>query len=144
MKIRFSAALLLAVLAISVFTGCSVNALQQLDAVEDAIENRLDTMENAIERRVETPFTEAAVPKAAQPEPSQSTAPRLTKEEAQRIALDHAGLAAEDVNRLRVEFDYDDGRPEYEVDFHHGGYEYDYEIHAETGKIITWDKDRDD
>ena len=78
------------------------------------------------------------------PVSSQPAADRLTKEQARDIALKHAGLSVNDVTRLRVEFDYDGGRPEYEVDFRHDGYEYDYEIHAETGRIITWDKDRDD
>ena len=32
----------------------------------------------------------------------------------------------------------------YEVDFEADGYEYEYEIHAETGEIITWDKEWDD
>ena len=76
--------------------------------------------------------------------PAQAVKERLTKDEASAIALKHAGLTAADVTRLRTQFDYDDGRPEYDVDFHHDGYEYDYEIHAETGKILSIDKDRDD
>ena len=48
------------------------------------------------------------------------------------------------MTRLRTEFDFDEGRPEYEVDFHHDGWEYDYEIHAETGKILSRDKDREE
>jgi len=38
----------------------------------------------------------------------------------------------------------DDGIPEYSVEFRHDGWEYDYEIHAQTGKILDWDKERDD
>ena len=59
----------------------------------------------------------------------------LTKEEARDIALKHAGLAVTDVTALRVEFDRDDGRCEYEVEFRNGFYEYDYEINALTGEI---------
>ena len=58
MKIRFCAALLLAALTFSIFTGCSVHALQQLDAAEDAIDRRLDAVENNIENRIEASFTE--------------------------------------------------------------------------------------
>ncbi len=43
-----------------------------------------------------------------------------------------------------IEPEYDDGVPEYEVDFHHGEWEYEYEIHAETGEILHSDKDQDD
>jgi len=69
---------------------------------------------------------------------------QLTAEEAKAIALKDAGLTVEQVTGLRAELDRDDGRPEWEVDFHHDGFEYDYTIHAETGKILESDKDRDD
>ena len=103
--------------------------------------------ERELEGRKPTSPPATEEPVATQP-PVEPTAPAekalLTKDEARDIALKHAGLSAADVSRLRVEFDYDDGRPEYDVDFRHGNYEYDYEIHAETGKIITSDKDWDD
>ena len=38
MKNRFCAALLLAALAISLFTGCAADAARQLDAAEDAVD----------------------------------------------------------------------------------------------------------
>lgn len=65
----------------------------------------------------------------------------ISQEEAISIALTHASFTQDQVTRLRTEFDYDDGVPEYEVDFHANGSEYDYEINAETGKIRSWDKD---
>lgn len=68
----------------------------------------------------------------------------LTKAEAEAIALAHAGLTAEQVSRLRTEYDPDDNVPEYSVEFFAHGREYDYEIHAQSGKILSWDKDRPD
>lgn len=65
----------------------------------------------------------------------------LTAEEAKEIALRHAGLTAGEVTGLRAEYDRDDGRPEFEVEFRHNGWEYEYEIHAETGRILSWEKD---
>ena len=64
--------------------------------------------------------------------------------DAEKIALEHAGFTADQVQRLRTELDYDRGKAEYEVDFHVDRWEYDYEIDAETGKIISFDKDLDD
>ena len=32
----------------------------------------------------------------------------------------------------------------YEVEFHYGRYEYDYEINAKTGAIIDYEKEWDD
>ena len=52
MKLRFCAALLLAVLALSLFTGCAAQAAQ-LDRAEDFVENRLDRAEDALESRIE-------------------------------------------------------------------------------------------
>ncbi|MCI5915290.1 MAG: PepSY domain-containing protein [Christensenella sp.] len=63
---------------------------------------------------------------------------------AKEIALAHAGLSGEKVTELKAELDREDGRQQYEVEFKAGGYEYDYEIDAQTGKILEWDKDFDD
>ena len=65
-------------------------------------------------------------------------------EEAKKIALKHAGLKESEVTRLRAEKDRDDGRIKYEVEFREGRLEYDYEIDAETGKILKAEKDYDD
>ena len=70
-------------------------------------------------------------------------ATRLTAKQAEDIALQHAGLSAETVTALRSVFDWDDGRPEWEVDFRVGRTEYEYTIHAETGRILEWDRDYD-
>ena len=66
---------------------------------------------------------------------------QITDEQAKQIALEHAKLNEADVKIVRVRFDYDDGVPEYEVDFFHKNTEYEYEIHANTGKIISSEKD---
>ena len=76
--------------------------------------------------------------------PAQETQTTLTKEEAKTIALNHAGLQESQVKGLRAEYDGDDRVPEWEVEFYADGLEYDYEIHAETGEIRSWDKERDD
>ncbi len=69
---------------------------------------------------------------------------KLTKAEAEAIALKHAGYTADEVKGLRSEYDRDNGVYEYDIEFRAGGYEFDYEINAETGKIISYDKEWDD
>ena len=69
---------------------------------------------------------------------------KISAAEAKSIALAHAGLTEAQVKGLRAEYDRDDGRPEYDVEFRVGSMEYEYEIHAETGKILSWDKEIDD
>jgi len=65
----------------------------------------------------------------------------VTKEEAEKIALDYAGFTADQVSRLRTEYEIDDGIPQFDVQFYEGDWEYEFEIHAENGKILSFDKD---
>ena len=65
-------------------------------------------------------------------------------EKAKEIALKHAGLKKSEVTKLKAERDRDDGIVKYEVEFEKGRMEYDYEINAETGKILKAEKDYDD
>ena len=73
--------------------------------------------------------------------PSQGTGDLISRDEAKEIALDHAGVSQSKASFVRVELDYDDGVWEYEVEFYSGNTEYDYEINAATGKIISVDHD---
>lgn len=79
----------------------------------------------------------------ATPAPSTSAA-ELTPEQAEAIALEHAGLTAEQVTRLRSERDRERGGLHYDIEFRHDGFEYDYEVDAATGEILSHEKDRDD
>ena len=160
MKTRFYAAMLLAALSVQLFTGCAAPAVLPATEPTPAVQTipteptPLAPAPTVPPAAPTVPVTEP-VPVPTDPPATEPTAPApsrpasvydnlISKEEATAIALKDAGFTADQVTRLRTEFDYDDGRPEYEVDFHQGGYEYDYEIHAETGKILSRDKDRDD
>ncbi len=68
----------------------------------------------------------------------------LTAEEAEAIALKHAGVKRADAVFDRTERDEDDGRAIYEIEFHVGSVEYDYEIDALTGHILDAETDRAD
>lgn len=60
---------------------------------------------------------------------------------AKQIALEHAGVAEADASHLWVSRDYDDGRLEYEVEFFSGSKEYDYDIDAADGSILSFDSE---
>ena len=62
-------------------------------------------------------------------------------ERAKEIALKDAGLSASQVSFVRAGLDWDNGRMEYEVEFWKDNVEYDYEIDAATGKIVSYDYD---
>ena len=154
MKIRTCAALLIGLLTLSLLAGCSARAAEEkLDMVEDAVE---DAVEEAVVQAIlpeptATPPAEPLPPLPAETLPPQPAAPavteaaaRLTAEEAQAIALQHAGFTAGQVQFLRTEFDFDDHIDHYDVEFREGRWEYEYEIHAETGEILSAEKDWDD
>ena len=68
----------------------------------------------------------------------------ITVEKAKSIALEHAGVKADDAVFVKAGLDWDDGKVEYEVEFYAGNTEYDYDIDAATGTIRSFDKDWDD
>lgn len=110
MKIRLFAALVIALLSLSLLTGCVTGNAQALDPTKA-------------------------------PPPTEAPTKLLTAEEAEAIAFAHALVEAGTVSRLRTEFGYDDGVPEYDIEFVSGDLEYDYEIHAQTGKILRFETD---
>ena len=73
-----------------------------------------------------------------------ATNDKIGKKKALNIALKDAGLTREEVTRVEVDLDQDDGRTEYNVEFHKGKKEYNYEIDAYSGKILDKDVDKDD
>ena len=60
---------------------------------------------------------------------------------AKEIALKHAGLSSSKVTFRPVKLDWEDGRQVYEVEFYSGNKEYDYEIDAASGSILSYDHD---
>lgn len=58
-------------------------------------------------------------------------------EKAKSIALKKVGSGTV----IKVDFDYDDGVPIYEVEIQKGMYEHELEIHAKTGKILKHEKE---
>ena len=155
MKKVFICTLLLA--ALLVLSGCNLWAVEaRLDALEEAADHRIDAVEDAAEAAVSKAILPEPVPLAPAPKPTQphkdkpaepvppvTSTPNatLTKEDAEAIALEYAGFTAEQVSYLRAEFEIDDRIPQYDVQFHEGYREYEFEIHAETGAILSFDKD---
>lgn len=80
-----------------------------------------------------------STPKAESSQASGSTG-LITEEEAASIAKEHAQVT--DCTMLPVKLDRDDGRQVYDVEFFTAdGKEYDYEIDAATGEVLSYDYD---
>ena len=72
---------------------------------------------------------------------SSSSSGYIGVERAKEIALQHAGLSSSGVNFDKAELDHDDGRAEYEIEFHHNFREYEYTIDAASGTILEAERD---
>ena len=125
MKSRIISILLLTLCLASLISGCALRSVEQ----------KLDQTEEIVEESIE-----AQVESQIKPQ-SNGQAGEITNEEAQEIALKHAGLDLSAVERLHAEYEIDDGIPHYNVEFYHDYFEYEYEIHAETGDVLSFDKD---
>ena len=66
---------------------------------------------------------------------------KISADKAKKIALEDAKLAEKDVTFVKVELEFEDNRLVYDVEFYSGNVEYDYDIDAVSGAIVSADKD---
>jgi uncharacterized membrane protein YkoI len=86
-----------------------------------------------------------AAPAAPQAAPAQSAAAPVDGEEAAiQAALTHAGVNRNETVGMRVKTDWEFSGKVYEVEFHVGRTEYNYDIDADTFEILSWEVDTDD
>ena len=124
------------------------------DAIEDIDE---DTREKGISTSAAVENTTVSATTAAQHQPAETQpAPAATTaaqpkanntsgdigvEKAKEIAMSHAGVSAGSVSFVKAKLDYEDGVKIYDIEFYSGNVEYDYEINAATGAIVSFDQD---
>ena len=123
------------------------------DAIEDIDE---DAREKGIATSVAVENTTVSATSAAQPattQPAATVAPAATTvqtnntsadigiEKAKEIAMSHAGVSAGSVSFVKAKLDHEDGVKVYDIEFYSGNVEYDYEINAATGAIVSFDQD---
>ena len=75
---------------------------------------------------------------------SSATESLIGEEKAKEIAFKNAGVAASNAKNVSVKLDNDDGAVKYEVEFDYDKWEYEYDINAYTGAVISSDKDVND
>ena len=73
--------------------------------------------------------------------PIENTDGVISKDEAKAAALSHAEVSEDNIQRYKSHLEYEDGVQVYEIEFTSAGYDYDYEIDAKTGDILTFDKE---
>ena len=91
------------------------------------------------------PHTEGPTQAAPQPQsaaPTQAAASGISADRAKQIALSHAGVSG--ASFTKVKLDTDDGVRVYEIEFKVGSVEYEYDIDASSGAIISSSSEIDD
>ena len=63
----------------------------------------------------------------------------LTMEQAKSKALAREGIDAADAVFTKAKLEWDDGRQIYDLEFCANGYEYEYEIEADTGEVLGFE-----
>lgn len=97
------------------------------------------TEQPATDQTTAQPVTGQTTGQTGEQQPQQSAS--ITEEQAKEIAANHAGVAVADLTFHSVSLEEDDGRRVYDVEFYSGSTEYDYEIDAATGDILSYDND---
>ena len=122
--------------------GCGDNAAANIPQQSSQEQAQDQSQMIRMEEAQEAADSPAAVPAQAQtsaPTTAQTVTGIGTVDEAaaQKIALEHAGVAAADATITESKLDYEDGRQVYDIEWYAGGAKYDYEIAADTGEIIS-------
>lgn len=122
--------------------GCGDNAAASIPQQSSQEQAQDQSQMIRMEEAQEAADSPAAVPAQAQtsaPTTAQTVTGIGTVDEAaaQKIALEHAGVAAADATITESKLDYEDGRQVYDIEWYAGGAKYDYEIAADTGEIIS-------
>ncbi len=137
-----------------IFTENGVEREYDIDAVTGVvIEEKILTAASAEETAAEGQT--AAAPSSAEAQTAAGTSPAeaqtaagtspassIDEESALSAALEHAGVAREDIYRTRVNRDREDGLMVFEVEFTTAdGTEYEYKINQADGSILSFSQD---
>ena len=130
-------------------TGCGGSqpaaTQQEAPAAQEQAQETAKEQAPAATEQAAPAQTEQAAPAQQQAAPAQQEA-QISPDEAKAIALADAGVTEADTTGLHVDLDYDDENhtTKYEVDFHVGTTDYDYDIDPTTGAILKADSEIDD
>ena len=102
----------------------------------DALTGDIRSFDSELEHRIRHDEPQA--------DSSEQNTELLAEAQAKAIALEHAGVAEANARFHKVHLDTDDGRREYDIEFRVGNVEYEYEIDAQSGRILDFDKEHDD
>ena len=125
--------------AVDALTGSIIEAKKEGGESQASSSQASSTSSSSSQASSQSGSSLSSTPKTESSQASGTTG-LITEEEAASIAKEHAQVT--DCTMLPVKLDRDDGRQVYDVEFFTAdGKEYDYEIDAATGEVLSYDYD---
>ena len=147
---KLTVAAIIAVMAAGVFTGCGNAGTAQMNSATGTTAES----QNSGTQDDDAQNVDQSTNGTADQTGSNAGNSDIGEDAALQAALEAAGVSEKDASRVRVSLDRDDGRMVYDVRFDAGQKEYDYEIEASDGQVVSsdveqigddrYDDDRDD
>ena len=135
-----------AISAVCLLAGCTTGnnaASSAVDDVKQAGEEIMNETQNAVDNVTDMGIAETGNMTKPDNKDNVDKTKFIGEDKAKSIALKKAGLSANQVTFDKVELDRDDGVWQYEVEFRKDRTEYDADIKADDGSILSWDVDND-
>lgn len=131
---RLTVAAIIAVMAVGVFTGCGNRGTAQMNS---ATANTAESQNSGTANSAQS--DDQSTVGTADQSGTNSGAQDIGEDAALQAALEAAGISEAEASRVRVSMDRDDGRVVYDVRFDVDQTEYDYEVLASDGQIVSSD-----
>ncbi len=123
--------------SLTVASSVAETYIQQTDVAETSQAEQTEASTVAVtDEQIDTTVAETSITATTAADTSSKY---IGVDKAKSIALGDVGLSASDVTFIKAKLERDDGVYEYEIEFIYGDLEYEFEINASTGKIISYD-----
>lgn len=144
---RLTVAAIITVAAAGVFTGCGNAGTAQMNSAAGTTAESRNSQDAGTQGSAQSDDQNAAG--TTDQNGSNPGTQDIGEDAALQAALEAAGVSESDASRLRISKDRDDGRVVYEIRFDVDQTEYDYDVLASDGQILSSDvelrnDDRDD
>ena len=139
---RLTVAAIITVVAAGVFTGCGNAGTTQMNSATGTTAESQNSQDAGTQSSAQSDDQNAAG--TTDQTGSNSGTQDIGEDAALQAALEAAGVSESDASRLRISKDRDDGRVVYDVRFDVDQTEYDYEVLASDGQIVSSDVERRD
>lgn len=134
---RLTVAAIITVVAAGVFTGCGNAGATQMNSATGTTAESQNSQDAGTQSSAQSDDQNAAG--TTDQTGSNSGTQDIGEDAALQAALEAAGVSESDASRLRISKDRDDGRVVYEIRFDVDQTEYDYDVLASDGQILSSD-----